>query len=230
MSTNIIMRNPPINYGISMNSYSYGDGSKNMINNGYNPNEVWVNDTNLMSLRPDLPQYWSCGNINNYAIQDIGGYYATESVMLNGQYNSTMTRQPIYGNTTLNFAAQQGGFGTFAIQIHGGAYSGYVTVSNLLIMVNGTYYNLSQLVSNGLIQPMVLIASASNGPYAFNNAFNIYNNSQALSGTYPILGIMFVPKSNAFITSVKFDATRFHYGTYNDGLFVIYYKGCFYHL
>lgn len=104
--------------------------------------------------------------------------------------------------------------------------SATATVDNAVIKHGGSCYTLEKAVELGIIQPLVIIATASNsGSYLFKSPLNLYAGTK-IKGPYPGIAVVFVTKTEieAFEVSVESEdkSTSIRFDYWNAGYGVFY--------
>lgn len=198
--------------------FAYGDGSKNLVSNGYDP---------IYSKNGALPKPgYNSGNCPvGYALRTIldgkpSRTMATAITHPKGERALVKAGANEYTFTTPNGLVPSGKF--CSIEFHAGSFTTGVNVSALNLKFNGVYYTLQQAFEDGLIEPMVLLNSyqSAGTSYLWNNWLNLYSGGSSSTSNYPMGYVSFVTK--APLTGYKFTANRNWDTSYADGTSLVF--------
>lgn len=216
-------------YGDETPPYDYGDGSRIMIEQGYN-SILYLNGTKLTTLASGY-KYGNCmyplnKSLNTTIIDSASGYNNEVNVM---QYTGTGASNNTYAANTFTHTAYNGEY-TFCYYWHGGTWCAGTSIQDFKLIVDGSGYTLSQCVSNGYIKPLVVTQSVNTDyRYCWFDVRKIYDNSGPTRGTIGTYGqfvsgtLHFMTNSGHNFTGATFNAVWAEYsktGQYkaNDGL------------
>lgn len=189
--------------------YDYGDGSLNKTQMGYQ-NKLYVNgviDTSSLSA----------ANWGNYQIASAMYsllYDTAEVAIQNNQKIKVLS-----GTNTYNVAFDAtNGDKTCNFRITGGGGTSSAQIGSLEFNCNGTFMNLSEMVTAGIIKPLVLITSSGNSNYSWHDVLKLYDNSAYTdTRSYPEALFFFMINKGNNITQARFYANR-NFSTSYDGI------------
>lgn len=197
--------------GGGVSNSAYGDGSKNLVSNGYagllySTTGILQRDTTFVSNAGNF-----FGTNGKGVLSDIASS-ATSPIEHLPKNNSTASYA--LANSTANnytFSPQIEKNRQVGFKINGGNLSGSVSITGLYFNFSGTQKSLAQAVTDGYIEPMVIINSgATTGSYYWANILNIYNNTATGNGNYPAVGVVFTLKSHVLTGMVLNLSTGLH--------------------
>lgn len=193
-------------------NYNYGDGSLNTVSLGYE-GVLLLNGT---PVDHSNGSYYS-GNFRAYGA-DTQGNSNTLRPLLEALRTSSVSRTYITSGTvtyTLSVDASEQDM-TLWLCVFGSGMTTSAYIGSLKFNVDGAFYTLSEMVSNGFIKPLVIMASsASNGKYYWNNLFNLYTGGKTASGNYAALDLVFMLNKGHKITQFQLYANKKFNTTYD---------------
>lgn len=214
----------------SENAYSFGDGSLNTIPNGYNDNNLCIDNKPASVVWGKIDS--NNLNLGNNLYNTINaGLPSALTVTLHTAYSATHSKQAIYaGTNTITFLQSvMGNTGTVKVETFGGAYTHSSSISNFQLYINNAYYTLEQSVTNKLIKPLVLISSPNN-TYFHSDSISIYSGGDSGVGSFAELVIFFMVNDNNRLNGLRFHSTATYDLSYNDGLSCFLYCDSYLHL
>ncbi len=207
---------------VQKESYDYGDGTLNMVQNGY-ANTLYVNN---VLCTTDGATAWA-GNYNLYHDPinegDWINCYSVRSTPSGGNSNSL----PILNGTNYyQFTTPVDGNSEKTVWItpEGGAYTTSCSVGGLKLRINGSDYTLEEAVTAKLIKPLVIIwafytHNSSTNNYYWANCLNLYNGGSTESKSYPKAWIICMTNKGSEIQGITLNANKSFSTQYNDGIY-----------
>lgn len=193
-------------------NYNYGDGSLNTVSLGYEG----VLLLNGAPVDHSNGSYYS-GNFRVYGA-DTQSNSNTLRPLLEALRTSSVSRTYITSGTvtyTLSVDASEQDM-TLWLCVFGSGMTTSAYIGSLKFNVDGAFYTLSEMVANGFIKPLVIMASsASNGKYYWNNLFNLYTGGKTASGNYAALDLVFMLNKGHKITQFQLYANKKFNTTYD---------------
>lgn len=193
--------------------YDYGDGSLNTVSLGYEGvlllNGAPVDHSNGSYYSGNFRVYGADTTSNSNTLRPLIAALKTSSISRTNVKSGTVTY-------TLSVDASEQDM-TLWLCVFGSGMTTSAYIGSLKFNVDGAFYTLSEMVSNGFIKPLVVMASsASNGRYYWNNVFNLYTGGQTASGSYAALDLVFMLNKGHKITQFQLYANK-NFNTTYDG-------------
>lgn len=181
--------------------FGYGDGSLNAVTGGYNTKLLDYKGNAITSTGIG----YCAGNLrldNNTSQVGIGGIYNTFKPLVKG-FLDPACEKVVLCNITSNvigvktFANSAGNIPSNKYVVYWmdqGPWGGSCSIYDFYITKSGTKYTLKSAVAEGIIQPMVIMLSAStSSSYYFKDILKVYTGGKA-SNAYSNAMVVFVTK------------------------------------
>ena len=216
---------------------THGDGSLNKVTNGYN-NHIKINSIDIETSIVNSNYF--AGNINN----ENGWLDAFK----NAEHSYDSYTYPLFNTTTGNYGTKQESTDgkvyqswqqvyagttvysdvccdatkankTCRLEVRGSAWTSSITIGSIKFDIDDLgLLTLKELVTNEIIEPLVLMWSGiTSGPYYFNNLLNIYDGGNT-SGNYPTMYLYFILTEGHRINNLSMYSNNNTATEYADGL------------
>jgi hypothetical protein len=202
-------------YGDSLTPLYLGDGSLNTTTSAYN-NKIYRGNTPASN-----PNWTYNGNSNQPLSQNLPPVYLDHANR--GSYTA---QQFLAGTNTYTFNATNptiSGNRVVCVLIRWATITGVRTFQSFQIRLNGTFYSLSNAVSNNLIRTFVNLVSwypSAGQPYKLDVPLNFYTGVSSCTGTYSFMDVNFILNSFVTMDAISYYAngnSNMYAGDYTDG-------------